>query len=276
MKVIIFDDRDNFSHCLGAINKQRPEGERRFWKLPKYHDFFFKKLKEVCNWQSEDTKLIRSYVYTGKYTSNVMNKLKRQCGKKIGEMNELITREEILLQELSKHTIPVDLKRKIETHVNALKSFFHEIKEYQIQQIEKNQKYSLGQKKFFLKFPLRSPARIDLKTTPLKNRGDKVIQKGVDVLLATDLINLAHNNAYDVALIFGGDADLTECIKLVREILGKIVVIVAYHDEQNPLASLISKDLITEADYFINVKELREEEICSFSELRVIKENEKV
>ena len=43
-------------------------------------------------------------------------------------------------------------------------------------------------------------------------------EKGVDVRLALDVVRLAFENAYDVALIFSQDQDLTEAVEEVKKI----------------------------------------------------------
>lgn len=43
-------------------------------------------------------------------------------------------------------------------------------------------------------------------------------EKGVDVRIALDVIRMAHRRAYDVALVFSQDQDLSEAAKEIREI----------------------------------------------------------
>ena len=43
-------------------------------------------------------------------------------------------------------------------------------------------------------------------------------EKGIDVRLAIDVIRMAHRNAYDVALIFSQDQDLSEVAEEIRQI----------------------------------------------------------
>jgi len=43
-------------------------------------------------------------------------------------------------------------------------------------------------------------------------------EKGVDVRMALDIVRLARQNAYDVALIFSQDQDLTEAVEEVKQI----------------------------------------------------------
>jgi hypothetical protein len=43
-------------------------------------------------------------------------------------------------------------------------------------------------------------------------------EKGIDVRIALDIISLAHSQAYDVALVFSQDQDLSEVADEVRKI----------------------------------------------------------
>ena len=43
-------------------------------------------------------------------------------------------------------------------------------------------------------------------------------EKGIDVRLALDITRLAHQNAYDVALIFSQDQDLSEVADEIRQL----------------------------------------------------------
>ncbi len=45
-------------------------------------------------------------------------------------------------------------------------------------------------------------------------------EKGIDVRLALDVLDLAHKNEYDVALIFSQDQDLSELADLIRALVG--------------------------------------------------------
>lgn len=42
-------------------------------------------------------------------------------------------------------------------------------------------------------------------------------EKGVDIALCTDLLTLSHNNKYDKAIIFTGDADFNYALKAVNQ-----------------------------------------------------------
>lgn len=48
-------------------------------------------------------------------------------------------------------------------------------------------------------------------------------QKGVDVLLAIDMISKAHLNHYDIALLLAGDDDYLDMVKSIKDFTGKRV-----------------------------------------------------
>lgn len=66
------------------------------------------------------------------------------------------------------------------------------------------------------------------------------IERGIDIMLATDLLYFAWNNAYDVAILVSGDSDFAYALQAVKN-MGKHVE-VAYFE------NVISKDLLDIAD----------------------------
>ena len=46
-------------------------------------------------------------------------------------------------------------------------------------------------------------------------------KKGIDVRLALDVLDLAHRNQYDVAIIFSQDQDLSELADLIRSVASR-------------------------------------------------------
>jgi uncharacterized LabA/DUF88 family protein len=66
------------------------------------------------------------------------------------------------------------------------------------------------------------------------------VEKGIDIMLATDLICLAWSNLYDVAILVSGDSDFTYALQAVKN-LGKYIE-VAYFE------NVVSKDLLDVAD----------------------------
>lgn len=72
------------------------------------------------------------------------------------------------------------------------------------------------------------------------------VEKGIDIMLATDLLYFAWNDFYDVALLVSGDSDFAYALQAVKN-MGKHVE-VAYFERG------ISKDLLNVADnqYLLN------------------------
>jgi uncharacterized LabA/DUF88 family protein len=72
------------------------------------------------------------------------------------------------------------------------------------------------------------------------------VEKGIDIMLATDLLYFAWNDFYDVALLVSGDSDFAYALQAVKN-MGKHVE-VAYFERG------ISKDLFSIADnrYLLN------------------------
>ena len=71
-----------------------------------------------------------------------------------------------------------------------------------------------------------------------KQRGDTTVEKGVDIMLATDMLKYAWDDLYDIGIVVSGDGDYTYAIKAIKE-LGKYVEVVA-------LSSNLSKQLADE------------------------------
>jgi len=66
------------------------------------------------------------------------------------------------------------------------------------------------------------------------------VEKGIDIMLATDLLYFAWNNFYDVAVLVSGDADFAYALQAVKN-MGK-------HVEVAHFESGVSKDLLNVAD----------------------------
>jgi uncharacterized protein (TIGR00288 family) len=88
----------------------------------------------------------------------------------------------------------------------------------------------------------------------------KIFQKGVDVQMAVDLVYHAFSNNFDLVIICSGDIDIKEAVKLVKS-FGKKVIIISHR-------SLASNELIKEADLFINIEKLKEEQLNEFSRIK--------
>jgi uncharacterized LabA/DUF88 family protein len=60
-----------------------------------------------------------------------------------------------------------------------------------------------------------------------KQRGDIMVEKGVDVMLATDLVTNAYKDHYDTAIVVSGDADFYPALQAVKDV-GKHIEVAAF------------------------------------------------
>jgi len=93
---------------------------------------------------------------------------------------------------------------------------------------------------------LRKTPYLEVRLGSTKVTQGLTVEKGVDVMLATDLLYFAWNNFYDVAVLVSGDSDFAYALQAVKN-MGKHVE-VAYFEGG------VSKDLLNVADdrYLLN------------------------
>ena len=60
-----------------------------------------------------------------------------------------------------------------------------------------------------------------------KYRGDVLVEKGVDIMMATDFLQFAWRDLYDVGVVVSGDADFAYAVQAVKN-LGKHVEVIAF------------------------------------------------
>lgn len=87
----------------------------------------------------------------------------------------------------------------------------------------------------------------EVKTLPLRQYEGIPFEKGVDVMLVTDMLVGAQRNIYDTAILVSGDKDYVYTVKAIKE-LGKKVEVAAFEHS-------ISKELRLSADRFISLTE---------------------
>jgi len=69
---------------------------------------------------------------------------------------------------------------------------------------------------------------LTLKLGRLEPRGAVQIEKGVDIVIAVDLIKYAHSDTYDTAILISGDSDFVPAVIAVQD-LGKHVEMACAH-----------------------------------------------
>jgi len=87
-----------------------------------------------------------------------------------------------------------------------------------------------------------------VKAVPLRLREGRLVEKGVDVALVTDMLLLAFNNAYDTAILVSGDADFVEAVKSIKS-MGKRVEVAMF-------SHIVSEELKRNADAFIPLERM--------------------
>jgi uncharacterized LabA/DUF88 family protein len=93
---------------------------------------------------------------------------------------------------------------------------------------------------------LRKTPYLEIRLGGMKVSQGVAVEKGIDIMLATDLLYFAWNDFYDVAVLVSGDADFAYALQAVKN-MGKHVE-VAYFETG------VSKDLLSVADnrYLLN------------------------
>jgi len=68
---------------------------------------------------------------------------------------------------------------------------------------------------------------MDVRLGTSKLRGDTSVEKGVDIMLATDMLRLGWDDSYDVAILVSGDGDFAYAVQTVKN-MGKHVEVAAF------------------------------------------------
>lgn len=84
----------------------------------------------------------------------------------------------------------------------------------------------------------------DVKTRPLVKIDDGRKEKGIDVMLTTDLLTHAFKDNFDIAVIIGGDLDYVQAIQEVKN-EGKIIKLVSFEGNMSKkLKQMVDETLI--------------------------------
>lgn len=132
--------------------------------------------------------------------------------------------------------------------------FKKELLKKMIEKVKKNKKIQTE----FLKLA-RDYYFFEIRDKPLQFSPStlKILQKGVDVQLAVDLVEFAYKNTFDIAVILPGDIDLIELVRTAKN-LGKHIII--FGDE-----SVTSIEMRREADIYINLRRFDDKQLDQIS-----------
>lgn len=91
----------------------------------------------------------------------------------------------------------------------------------------------------YIKKPIVLPREMmeKLKETFAENELYTYVEKGIDVHIAIDLVNLSSQNSFDVAILISGDTDFLPAVKLAKK-SGKHITIAAFVDPENSCVHL--------------------------------------
>ena len=106
---------------------------------------------------------------------------------------------------------------------------------YNIRQAFDKQRPSGSDQERFLQ-SLDDTPYVEVKLGIWKQRGEAMVEKGVDVMIATDLVMRAFREQYDTAILVSGDADFYPAIQVVKD-LGKQVEVAAFDSNISPEAA---------------------------------------
>lgn len=217
---MIFIDNSNFFNSIRCL--QDDKFQDRVIDYNKLSKFVLNFLSKNSQYINQNLFHVRTYYYDGEYTDTLINKIKYHLSsiKNLPENQEEIYTLNLLLEKVNRR---MDSQKRA---IDIMRSFY-----------------------FF-----------ETRLKPLqysKNQG--VFQKGVDVQLAVDLVSNAYLNNYDIAVLFSGDIDLYESIKLVKS-LGKQIIIFSHE-------KLMAQDMITISDFYKDIYRLQDNQLDEFTHI---------
>ncbi len=251
MKIMIFCDLENFRY---SIREKFDENKKVDINFKDFHFKLFEKVVEYLNSKIHNPHLIRAYIYTGQYTDGQISKAKhnlkyfpdeqKRINDKVSqnENNNKIEKNERKIKILERELVKLKLKCPSNDRIEILR--------YEIEQAEYRKK---AQEQLFKQIDYVN--FLELKSKPLKySRKDfRFLQKGTDVEMAVDIVNFAHFDNYDVAIVCTGDLDLLESCRLIKT-LGKTFVLVS-HNKQ------VSDKMIQASDYYLDIENLTDSDL---------------
>ncbi len=72
-----------------------------------------------------------------------------------------------------------------------------------------------------------------------RRHGDQMVEKGVDVMMATDIVVGAFRDTYDTAIVVSGDGDFYPAMQVAKD-LGKHIEVVAFDSNLSPEAKRVA------------------------------------
>ena len=128
----------------------------------------------------------------------------------------------VLTQSCGRHDLQFDkFAIKLANGRKLVRSYYYNIR----QESDTNPNVGVEQQKF-LESMYDTPY-VEVRLGIWKQRGDIMVEKGVDVMLATDLVTNAYKDHYDTAIVVSGDADFYPALQAVKDV-GKHIEVAAF------------------------------------------------
>ncbi len=128
----------------------------------------------------------------------------------------------VLKQNIDKHDLDYrKFTSKLCGDRELIRTYYYNIR----QESSENPRLAENQDRFLN--ALYETEYLEVKLGIWKPRGHTMVEKGVDVMIAADLISHAYEDHYDVAILVSGDADFYPALQAVKDV-GKQVEVAAF------------------------------------------------
>ena len=111
---------------------------------------------------------------------------------------------------------------------------------------ENNEERYKSQQHFFSS--LRNTPYLQLKLERLEPRGNTFIEKGVDILIAVDMLKYAYDDTYDTTILVSGDGDFVAAVNAVKD-RGKHVEHAYFKGSSMALRQACDEHIILDSDF---------------------------
>ncbi len=125
--------------------------------------------------------------------------------------------------------------RKLAKGRTMFRTYYYNV----LQDPERNPQGYQDQQKFLT--ALHNTPYLEVRLGGSKTRGASTVQKGVDIMIATDLLRFAWDDRYDVAVLVSGDGDFSYAVQAVKD-MGKHVEVAAFPANLSPELVSVSDD----------------------------------
>ncbi|MFL2665111.1 MAG: NYN domain-containing protein [Dehalococcoidia bacterium] len=140
----------------------------------------------------------------------------------------------VLSQNCGRHDLQFDKFSKKLADGRSLRRTYY----YNVKQDNETSASMVQDQKKFLDSMYETPF-LEVRLGIWKQRGDTLVEKGVDVMLATDLVAHAYQDQFDTAIVVSGDADFYPALQTVKDI-GKHIEVAAFDSNLSTESSKVA------------------------------------